>query len=199
MWTGGTPPQGIYVGTGDDVVAPLLFNSGNTPLQMTHDGDSNFSVSMISADGAYTEPLGNEIGPYTGTTVLQVAEGDSTGPATGVSTVSWSGPTAPGRLSLERKFRITEVVVPIKLRRQAQTIKALLNVYQRPESTETKALSGIATLETERGPVKVILMVKKDFENGECVGGEIALKFLNQNDEPDPYLRPVEVSFYSQD
>ena len=78
-WTGRAFPPGPYSSRGDDVVAPLRLNSGITPLQMTYDGESNFTVQFISVDGTHTELIANEIGPYSGTAALQAVEGSPFG------------------------------------------------------------------------------------------------------------------------
>ena len=50
--TTGTPPFWTsYTGTGDDVIGPFLFDSDLYVVVTTHDGNSDFTVLLISADG----------------------------------------------------------------------------------------------------------------------------------------------------
>jgi len=51
---------------------------GANLIKLTHDGDSNFIVDQLDSDLEETENLVNEIGKYTGTTILDVTDEEET-------------------------------------------------------------------------------------------------------------------------
>ncbi|MFW6075182.1 MAG: hypothetical protein ACOC9Y_06275, partial [Chloroflexota bacterium] len=59
---------------GDDVVGPVDLTTGTIPLSLSHDGESNFIVQVVSVDGRNSDLTVNEIGPYQGEPGLTVRE-----------------------------------------------------------------------------------------------------------------------------
>jgi hypothetical protein len=51
---------------------------GANLIKLAHDGDSNFIVDQLDSDLEETENLVNEIGKYTGTTILDATEEEET-------------------------------------------------------------------------------------------------------------------------
>jgi hypothetical protein len=51
---------------------------GANLIKLTHDGDSNFIVDQLDSDLEETENLVNEIGKYSGTTILDLTDGEET-------------------------------------------------------------------------------------------------------------------------
>ncbi len=59
-------------GKGADVPAPFALQSGSVKVTMTHDGSSNFAVTLYDGQGGYVDLLANEIGPYSGSKSVSV-------------------------------------------------------------------------------------------------------------------------------
>jgi hypothetical protein len=74
-WGGGQPPPVDWSGSGDNVVAPLLFRSGIVAAKFTHSGSANFIVQLLPADGSNSTLLVNEIGSYSGSQAITVGGG----------------------------------------------------------------------------------------------------------------------------
>ena len=92
VWNNGTPPPNTYTGTGDTVIGPPQFNSGLTPLSITHEGDRNIHVMLIGADGTYRKVLAHKGSPAAFATVLEFSgDGHDVGPAPGVYAVVIDG------------------------------------------------------------------------------------------------------------
>lgn len=72
-----------YSGNGDTVPQPFTLDSGLVEFEMSHTGSSNFAIWLYHADGEREELLVNEIGSYTGSTLVSVSD-------------SWSGEASPG-------------------------------------------------------------------------------------------------------
>jgi len=75
-------------GHGDDVVGPFFSDSGTFPLAFTHDGDSNFIVHALSADGKNSQALINLIGQYEGTVLLRVRSNTALGLGPGIHLIA---------------------------------------------------------------------------------------------------------------
>ncbi len=59
-------------GKGDGIVGPITLEAGTVPLKATHDGSSNFIVTVFSADGKNQDLPVNEIGSYDGSQAIRV-------------------------------------------------------------------------------------------------------------------------------
>jgi hypothetical protein len=59
-------------GKGADVPAPFTLPSGSVKFTMTHEGSSNFAVTLYDANGDYVDLLANEIGSYSGSKSVSV-------------------------------------------------------------------------------------------------------------------------------
>ena len=70
-WSSGQQPPITQEGRGDWIIAPVQLDSGTTPASFTHNGGSNFIVSIVSIDGENTDLLINEIGAYEGTVAIR--------------------------------------------------------------------------------------------------------------------------------
>jgi hypothetical protein len=70
--SGGAPPPISDKGNGDNVIRWLNLRKGQYVLTASHDGQSNFMVELLKSDGSQTEYLVNEIGAYSGQTLIQV-------------------------------------------------------------------------------------------------------------------------------
>ena len=71
----GKPPPIDQQGSGDDVVRWLLFREGQYVLTASHQGRRNFVVELVKSDGSNTSLLVNDIGTYSGQTLIQVQRG----------------------------------------------------------------------------------------------------------------------------
>ena len=60
-----------FSGSGDDIITVKLV-SQSVLVTMTHDGESNFSVTSKTRDDDYIDLLANEIGPYSGTVIQEL-------------------------------------------------------------------------------------------------------------------------------
>ena len=58
-------PQTL-TGNGAEASVPIALTSGVAVFNMTHDGSSNFAVTLWADDGDYVDLLANEIGDYSG-------------------------------------------------------------------------------------------------------------------------------------
>ncbi len=72
--SGAALPQTL-TGSGPEVSVPLQLTTGTVVFNMTHDGSSNFAVTLWSDSGAYEELIANEIGAYSGETSVTVGNG----------------------------------------------------------------------------------------------------------------------------
>jgi len=72
------PKSVKYSGRGDKVLKISKPADGANLIKLTHDGDSNFIVDQLDSDLEETENLVNEIGKYTGTTILDVTDEEET-------------------------------------------------------------------------------------------------------------------------
>ncbi len=77
-----------FNGTGDTVTSSFTLPEGLFTVDLSHNGERNFIVHVISSDGADIESLANEIGDYDGTVALRVTRGGY-------------GDLAPGQFVLE--------------------------------------------------------------------------------------------------
>lgn len=73
---------------GYDVSPFFELNEGLTVFEMTHDGDSNFAITLFSADGKVAELLVNEIGSYSGKKAVGVKQGNIIGARPGIHILS---------------------------------------------------------------------------------------------------------------
>lgn len=74
MSSGSALPQTL-TGSGEEVSVPIQLTSGVAIFNMTHDGSSNFIVTLWADDGDYVALLANEIGDYSGETSVTVNGG----------------------------------------------------------------------------------------------------------------------------
>jgi len=72
------PKRVEYSGRGDKVLKISKPADGANLIKLTHDGDSNFIVDQLDSDLKETEGLVNEIGRYSGTTILDLNDGEET-------------------------------------------------------------------------------------------------------------------------
>lgn len=72
-----------YTGSGDKVSAKFTLQAGVTIFHMTHSGTSNFAVTLMEADGGYVDLLANEIGTFSGETLIGVEAGSVVGAVPG--------------------------------------------------------------------------------------------------------------------
>lgn len=78
-----SPIPVTLVGKGADVPAPFTLPSGSVKVTMTHDGSSNFAVTLYDAKGGYVDLLANEIGSYSGSKSVSV-DGSLLGTSSGI-------------------------------------------------------------------------------------------------------------------
>jgi hypothetical protein len=69
------PEPQEFKGVGARVSPQFDLQPGLATFEMTHDGSSNFAVTLLSADGDTVDLLANDIGPFNGTAVIGVREG----------------------------------------------------------------------------------------------------------------------------
>ncbi len=62
-------------GTSDTVTERFELSSGVAIFRMTYDGPSNFIVTLYDSTGEYVELVANEIGPYSGSSLVGVSNG----------------------------------------------------------------------------------------------------------------------------
>jgi hypothetical protein len=62
-------------GTGDQATAKFQLQPGLTTWLVSHDGRSNFQVSLLSGDGKSNNMAVNEIGRFSGTQAVRVPRG----------------------------------------------------------------------------------------------------------------------------
>lgn len=72
---GGVSPPVQMIGNGQQASDFLALEAGLVRFELTHDGDSNFIVWLLRADGSIVDLLVNEIGSFDGSTALQVSQG----------------------------------------------------------------------------------------------------------------------------
>lgn len=65
------PPQ-TFTGRGHSVPSPFMLEKGIAIFEMTHDGRSNFAIWLYDKNGYRVDLLVNEIGTYSGSTVVGV-------------------------------------------------------------------------------------------------------------------------------
>ena len=75
-------------GKGCDVSPFFVLDEGLTVFKMTHDGDSNFAITLLSTDGRVAELLVNEIGSYSGKKAIGVKQGNIIGARPGIHILS---------------------------------------------------------------------------------------------------------------
>ena len=68
----GTPPPISFEKKGDSVLNWLLLREGQYVVTTSHNGQSNFIVELLKSDGSQSEYLVNEIGAYSGQTIVSV-------------------------------------------------------------------------------------------------------------------------------
>lgn len=66
-------------GTSDKVTDKFNLQAGVTIFHMTYTGTGNFAVTLKDADGGYVDLLANEIGAYSGETLIGVKSGNIVG------------------------------------------------------------------------------------------------------------------------
>jgi hypothetical protein len=66
----------IFSGTGDQVTPNFPWNGGLMHFDMTHSGKKNFIVWLYSTDGSYQQLLVNQVGSYSGSTVIHAPAGN---------------------------------------------------------------------------------------------------------------------------
>lgn len=74
------PPPKVYKysGRGDKILSIKKPEASAALISFSHKGSSNFIVMQLDADLAETENLVNEIGPYSGKTILDLEDGSET-------------------------------------------------------------------------------------------------------------------------
>jgi len=97
-----------------------------------------------------------------------------------------------------KEFEVTELAIPVKLRRKVINAKALLNVFRRSCDDDIVALSGVCEFETNKRRVKALIYAKKNMQDSVLIGGEVTIHFLNEDNEPDEMIDLVSIDFYSQ-
>jgi len=70
-------------GTSDKVTDKFNLQAGVTIFHLTYGGAGNFAVTLKDADGGYVDLLANEIGAYSGETLIGVKTGNIVGAETG--------------------------------------------------------------------------------------------------------------------
>ena len=75
-------------GKGCGVSPFFVLDEGLTIFNMTHDGDSNFAITLLSVDGKVAELLVNEIGSYSGKKAVGVKQGNIIGARPGMHILS---------------------------------------------------------------------------------------------------------------
>jgi len=75
-------------GKGCRVSPFFVLDEGLSVLNMTHDGDSNFIITLLSTDGRVAELLVNEIGSYSGKKAIGVNPGNIIGARPGIHILS---------------------------------------------------------------------------------------------------------------
>ena len=74
-----------FYGTGDGITDIFLVeNDGNVRFTFTHDGESNFVVTLLNAEYGIPEMLVDEIGSYQGTKAVGFKKGAIIGPEPGI-------------------------------------------------------------------------------------------------------------------
>jgi len=81
------PPLNL-TGKGSDVSPFFVLDEGLTVFEMTHDGDSNFAIILLSTDGSVAKLLVNEIGSYSGKKAMGVKQGNIIGARPGIHILS---------------------------------------------------------------------------------------------------------------
>jgi len=71
-------------GKGCSVTPFFTLEAGTVVFEMTHDGQSNFAISLLAADGKVAELLVNEIGAYQGKKAVGIKAGSLFGAQPGV-------------------------------------------------------------------------------------------------------------------
>ena len=66
----------------------FILDEGLTTFDMTHNGDSNFAIELLSANGELEELLVNEIGSYSGKKAIGVKQGNIIGARPGIHILS---------------------------------------------------------------------------------------------------------------
>ncbi len=67
----GAVPQKLQ-GTGQKASPPVSLDAGLTTFKMTHNGSSNFAVTILDKDAKTIDLLANVIGHYNGNTAIRV-------------------------------------------------------------------------------------------------------------------------------
>jgi len=75
-------------GKGCDVSPFFVLGEGLAVFNMTHDGDSNFAIYLLSTEGEIAELLVNEIGSYSGKKAIGVKQGNIIGARPGIHILS---------------------------------------------------------------------------------------------------------------
>ena len=83
-YTSGLLPPRDYGGSGDSVTLPFEVSAGLATFDIHHAGQSNFIVELYDAGGHWVDLLVNEIGDYSGTTLVGVQVGSPVGASPGV-------------------------------------------------------------------------------------------------------------------
>ena len=70
---GPTPhvPQ-LFGGSGDKASDTFSLSKGTARITLTHAGNLNFIVELLNSDGTVAEMLVNQVGPYDGSTVVNI-------------------------------------------------------------------------------------------------------------------------------
>lgn len=110
-------PDPIHLsGHGQDVTKKFILAEGLSIIEMTHNGDSNFSPQLLNADGSQVERLANEIGMVKGSKAVHVPKDgqyliDVSADGSWAFNISQPRPTtAPQTKTFKgRGFRTTEI------------------------------------------------------------------------------------------
>ncbi len=70
-----TPVPLTLTGRGDDVPEPFQISDGPVRFDISHQGSSNFIVSLYDSEGHYIDMLANEIGSYSGSATVSTGGG----------------------------------------------------------------------------------------------------------------------------
>lgn len=75
-------------GKGCGITPFFVLDEGLTTFEMTHDGDSNFALTLFSASGEYVDLIVNEIGSYSGKQAIGVKHNNIIGARPGIHILS---------------------------------------------------------------------------------------------------------------
>jgi hypothetical protein len=97
------------------------------------------------------------------------------------------------------EYNVTEFLIPVILQRRVHKAKAVLSVFKSSGKKDIVALNGVCEFVTNGRKVKAVLFAKKNIKENIVLGGEMSIRFLNENNAPDELMSLVGISFYSKD